>query len=146
MAGSSKRKAAAHAKRAAKRPRSTAAQGNIPLYHAPQAPRGGTITSAAWPAVLTVGSICSGMCTDLFIRPVQRTVLKWWCERDPWARQFIDANAANTMNFDDATDPAFAKTAPPVDVVSAGFPCQPFSVQGAPSARPVLACQSWKVA
>ena len=86
------------------------------------------------PRVLTVGSVCSGMLTDGFGLVEEYSphelVMEWWCEKDNQARRFIDYNFPALENYSDALAPEFYQGAPYVDIMTGGFPCQPFSSQG----------------
>lgn len=73
------------------------------------------------------------MLTDHFAKPLLNhpIELSWWCEEDKHARSFCNhVSPAGVPNFDNALSPAFILGAPPVDIISAGFPCQVFSTMG----------------
>ena len=51
------------------------------------------------------------------------------CDSDPHCQKFLRANVGG-MGFTDAADPLFLENAPSVDILTSGFPCQPFSLAG----------------
>ncbi|MGL4297538.1 MAG: DNA cytosine methyltransferase [Candidatus Neomicrothrix subdominans] len=53
--------------------------------------------------------------------------LAWWCETDPWAAA-VHAAHTTAPNLGDLRD--LTASAPPADIVTAGFPCQPVSTAG----------------
>ncbi|MCB0927092.1 MAG: DNA cytosine methyltransferase [Mycobacterium sp.] len=81
-------------------------------------------------AGFTLGSLCTG--TGGFDLAVERTsgaAMVWCAEVMPAAARVIEARFPGVPNFGDlnALDP---QALPRVDVISAGFPCQPVSVAG----------------
>ena len=83
--------------------------------------------------VLLCGSACTGLGTEHWsIREAAPSkILKFlfWCEKDDHARQFLNDNVKVEKTFIDVQQ-NFAKEAPYVDIFTAGFPCQSFSVAG----------------
>ena len=95
----------------------------------------GPIDCSMAPKVWRVGSACAGMLTSQLRDPVATatrptTSLSWYCEIDPVARKFLDANFPGTPNFFDACSAEFMDHAPAVDLLEAGFPCQPWNQMG----------------
>ena len=85
------------------------------------------------PSPIRVGSLCSGMKTEHW----SLDLLRWdfeevfWCEPDETARKFVEANMSSKVRgFRDLMGREFQGNAPPCDLLVAGFPCQPFSIQG----------------
>ena len=85
------------------------------------------------PSPIRVGSLCSGMKTEHW----SLDLLRWdfeevfWCEPDETARKFVEANMSSKVRgFRDLMGREFQENAPPCDLLVAGFPCQPFSIQG----------------
>ena len=77
----------------------------------------GPLDCSIAPQKWRVGSACSGMIVSQ-LPPVQTpTMLSWYCECNPVARQFLDANFPGTPNFFDACSVEFMDHAPAVDVL-----------------------------
>lgn len=87
-----------------------------------------TTTPAARP--LRVGSLCTGYGgLDLAVEHVLGAAMDWCAESDPHAAEVIAAHWPAAPNFGDLRSVDWL-CAPPVDVVTAGFPCQPVSNAG----------------
>lgn len=52
------------------------------------------------------------------------------CEKDEWCRKVLAKNFPNTNRYEDIKDFNAKKYYGTIDVISGGFPCQPFSVAG----------------
>lgn len=94
------------------------------MTHAPHA-QGPLVT-----ANLRVGSLASGCgALDLALQQVlPNTELAWVCENDRHASTVLAARFPGVPNLNDVT--AIDHTAPPVDILIGGLPCQPYSVAG----------------
>ena len=90
--------------------------------------------------MFSVGSVCSGLCTEVFALQsllgdncgvVDHTFAR---DSNPVAKEFARANFKHLFKkghyYDDLTSKEFLQNAPEVDLFTAGFPCQPFSLQG----------------
>ena len=90
-------------------------------------------TPLAAGGVLRLGSACTGWateaqaCADLNISATHA----FGCDVLEASKKFCMANFAFQRWFDDVHDDSFVASAGHVDLFSSGFPCQPFSVQGA---------------
>ena len=92
-----------------------------------------TEVSLKLPTVVTCGSVCSGLGTDHFAIPLADTgrafKFKFWCEKAPHAQAWLELNAPAECKFTNIKE-GFVVEAPYVDILTGGFPCQPFSVAG----------------
>lgn len=78
---------------------------------------------------MTFGSLCAGIGGfDLGLERAGLTC-KWQVEIDPFCRRVLEKHWPHVRRYEDARD-FDGRTAEPVDVVCAGFPCQPFCHHG----------------
>ena len=78
---------------------------------------------------MKVGALCAGyggLELGLTLAGIEHE-LAWWSETDPHASKVMAHHHPDTPNLGDLT---LVDDAPPVDIVTAGFPCQPVSSAG----------------
>ena len=86
--------------------------------------------AAASPAVRALGSLCSGGGgLDLAVEQFFGAETVWHAETDPAAAAVLAHRWPGVPNHGDLTTVDWATVAP-VDIISAGWPCQPFSLAG----------------
>lgn len=79
---------------------------------------------------LKIGSLCSGYGgLDLAVQKVFNAETSWFCEYDEAPSKILAHHYPETRNYRDVTQVDWAKL-PPVEVITAGYPCQPFSISG----------------
>lgn len=77
-----------------------------------------------------IGSLCSGYGgLDLAVIEATGLPVAWHIENDPAPSRVLHTHWPNVPNYHDVTAVQWS-TVPPVDVITAGYPCQPFSLAG----------------
>ncbi|MCP2323667.1 DNA (cytosine-5)-methyltransferase 1 [Hamadaea flava] len=79
---------------------------------------------------LTIGSLCTGYGgLDLAVEQVLDARLVWYADNDPAASRVLTHRYPDLPNLGDITGVDWTKVTP-VDVITAGFPCQDISNAG----------------
>ena len=79
---------------------------------------------------MRIGSLCSGYGgLDLGVMEVLGGELAWHVEYDAAPSKVLEHHWPTVPNYGDLTVLDWS-TLPPVDVITAGYPCQPFSIAG----------------
>ncbi|WP_414937166.1 DNA cytosine methyltransferase [Amycolatopsis sp. cmx-11-51] len=82
-----------------------------------------------------IGSLCTGVAgLDLGVAAVLGGRVAWYCEVDPHAAAILAARLPGVPNLGDLRAVDFVSVAP-VEVLTAGFPCQDHSTTAADPAR-----------
>ena len=88
------------------------------------------LVGAVMPSCLSHGSLFSGIGGfDLAAQWMGWNNI-FQCEKDEWCRKVLAKNFQNTNRYEDIKEFNAKKYNGTIDVISGGFPCQPFSVAG----------------
>ena len=82
------------------------------------------------PSCLSHGSLFSGIGGFDLAASWMNWTNVFQCEKDEWCRQVLAKNFPNTNRYADIKDFNAKKYNGTVDIISGGFPCQPFSLAG----------------
>jgi DNA (cytosine-5)-methyltransferase 1 len=78
---------------------------------------------------MKIGSLCTGYGgLDMAVEAYFNAETVWCFENDPYASSLIQRRYG-VENFNDVTEVDMLQL-PPVDIITAGYPCQPFSTSG----------------
>lgn len=79
---------------------------------------------------MTIGSCFSGIGGELVAATMMGWQVKFFCEKNPFGMQVLEYWYPNAKSYDDITKTDFSEWRGRVDVLTGGFPCQPFSYAG----------------
>lgn len=85
---------------------------------------------AVMPSCLSHGSLFSGIGGFDLAAQWMGWNNVFQCEKDEWCRKVLAKNFPNTKRFEDIKEFKAKEYNGTIDVISGGFPCQPFSVAG----------------
>ena len=78
----------------------------------------------------TIGSCFSGIGGELVAASMMGWSIKFFCEINPFCRKVLSYWYPNATCYEDITKTDFSKWRGQIDVLTGGFPCQPFSNAG----------------
>lgn len=85
---------------------------------------------------MKIGSLCTGYGgLDLAVAEAFDATLAWLSDVDPSALAVLAAHHPGAPNLGDVTTVDWS-TVPPVDILTAGYPCQPLSLPAVLDRRP----------
>ena len=79
---------------------------------------------------MTIGSCFSGIGGELVAASMLGWDVKFFCEKNPFGNRVLSYWYPNAKNYEDITTADFSEWRGRVDVLTGGFPCQPFSYAG----------------
>ena len=79
---------------------------------------------------MTIGSCFSGIGGELVAASMLGWDVKFFCEKNPFGNRVLSYWYPNAKNYEDITTADFTEWRGRVDVLTGGFPCQPFSYAG----------------
>ena len=79
---------------------------------------------------MTIGSCFSGIGGELVAATMLGWEVKFHCEINPFGRAVLDYWFPNAKSYEDITKTDFSEWRGRINVLTGGFPCQPFSVAG----------------
>lgn len=79
---------------------------------------------------MTIGSCFSGIGGELVAASMMGWEVKFFCEINPFGHQVLSYWYPNAKSYEDITKTDFSEWQGRVNVLTGGFPCQPFSVAG----------------
>ena len=79
---------------------------------------------------MTIGSCFSGIGGELVAATMMGWDVKFFCEKNPFGRTVLEYWFPNAKSYEDITTTDFSEWRGRIDVLTGGFPCQPFSFAG----------------
>lgn len=79
---------------------------------------------------MTIGSCFSGIGGELVAASMLGWDVKFFCEKNPFGNRVLSYWYPNAKNYEDITTADFTEWRGRINVLTGGFPCQPFSYAG----------------